>query len=133
MSDSEVNVLKRPKYANHIFSRVFQLDSASFLYRSANSDPVYCICDRHSPFVKGENPVAKVSLIKEPNRPYQLRIGIRGSYHIEPLSYFVKDPREWIEWIWIVFPQSVISDLRLFLTEICALIGGKIKLWEVLL
>ena len=123
---------KRPKYANHILSKVFQLDSASLLFK--NGDVLYyCISDRYSPFVNGEDPVAKVSLIKEYNRPYQLRIGIRGSYHIEPLSYFVKDPREWVEWIWIIFPQSVISDLRLFLTKVCALIGGKIELWEVLL
>jgi len=123
---------KRPKYATHILSKVFQLDSAAFLFRNGD-DVYYCISDRHSPFVSGENPVAKISLIKEYNRPYQLRIGIRGSYHIEPLSYFVKDPREWIEWIWIIFPQSVISDLRLFLTEVCAFIGDKIQLWEVLL
>ena len=129
MSDSKVNVLKRPKYVNHVFSEVFQLDSASFLYRSADSDPVYCISDRYSPFVKGEDPKAKVSIILEGDRPYQLRIAVRGSYHLEKLRYHVKAPEKWIEWIWIIFPQSEISRLRWFLARF---VDENTKLWELI-
>jgi len=125
-----VNVPKRPKYANHIFSRVFRLDSASFLYRGGDSDPVYCISDRYSPFVKGEDPKAKVSIILEGDRPYQLRIAVRGHYHIEKPSYYVKDPREWAEWLWIIFPQDEISRLRWFLARF---VDGNTKLWELII
>jgi len=124
-----VSVLKRPKYANHIFSRVFQLDSASFLFRSGDLS-YYCISDRYSPFVKGEDPKAKVSIILEGDRPYQLRIAVKGSYHLEKPRYYVKDPKEWVEWIWIIFPQDAISRLRWFLARF---VDGNTKLWELMI
>jgi len=128
MSDSKVNVLKRPKYVNHVFSEVFQLDSASFLFKNRDIS-YYCISDRYSPFVKGEDPKAKVSIILEGNRPPQLRIAVRGSYHLEKPRYYVKDPEKWIEWIWIIFPQGEISRLRWFLARF---VDGNTKLWELI-
>ena len=125
-------IVRRPKYVNHVLREVFHLDSAAFLYRGDISNPikpVYVISDRYSPFVKGEKPEALVSIILEGNRPYQLRIAVRGDFHLESPSYYVVDPHDWVEWIWIIFPQPEISRLRRFLAQF---IDGNTYLWELM-
>ncbi|MEM2561838.1 MAG: hypothetical protein QXT06_05870 [Candidatus Bathyarchaeia archaeon] len=124
--------MKKPKYANHVIRDIFRLDSAAFLFKGDSLhpvDPVYVISDRFSPFVKGEKPEARVSIILEENRPYQLRIAIKGDFHVEKPSYYVIDPSDWFEWGWIIFPQYEISRLRQFLARF---IDEKTGLWELM-
>ena len=125
-------VIRRPKYVNHVIREVFQLDSAAYIFRGSKSkpvDPIYVISDRYSHVVSGEKPEALVSIILEGNRPYQLRIAVRGDFHLESPSYYVVDPRDWAEWIWIIFPQPEISRFRRFLT---CFIDGNTYLWEMM-
>ncbi|RLG95001.1 hypothetical protein DRO29_06085 [Candidatus Bathyarchaeota archaeon] len=80
-------------------------------------EPVYIISDRYSHVVKGEKPEAVISVILEGNRPYQLRIAIRGNFHVEKLSYYVKDPQNWLEKGWIIIPAYEIVKLRRYLAR----------------
>ena len=124
--------LRKPKYVNHLIREVFRLDSVAFLFKGGLpnvSDPLYIISDRFSPFAKGENPIAKVSIIPWKEETYQLRIAIKGNYHVEKLSYYVKDPKKWVEWAWIIFPQHEISRLRRFLASF---IDENTGLWELI-
>jgi len=123
-------ISKRPKYANHVIKPlIVRLDSAAFLFQNGTNEPLYVISDRYSPFVKGESPEALVSIILEGNRPYQLRIAVRGNFHVEKPSYYVKDPRDWFEWGWLIFPQPEISRLKRFLARF---IDENTYLWELM-
>ncbi|MEM3591764.1 MAG: hypothetical protein QW702_06665 [Candidatus Bathyarchaeia archaeon] len=121
---------RKPKYVNHIVSDVFDLDSVAFLAKDPSLiDPLYIISDRSSPFAEGEKPEAKISIISWREGAYQLRIAVRGSYHVEKPSYYVIDPSKWFEWGWIIFPQHEISRLRQFLARF---IDEKTGLWEII-
>jgi len=123
---------KYPKYVRHVIRENFNLDSAAYIFRGDLSnpvEPVYVISDRFSPFVKGEKPKATVSIILEGNRPYQLRIAVKGDFHVENLSYYVIDPCSWVEWGWLLFPQYEISRLRRFLAHFVDL---NTYLWEMM-
>jgi len=121
---------RKPKYVNHIVSDVFDLDSVAFLAKDPSLiDPLYIISDRFSPFAEGEKPEAKISIISWREGAYQLRIAVRGSYHVEKPSYYVIDPSKWFEWGWIIFPQHEISRLRQFLARF---IDEKTGLWEII-
>ena len=122
-------VIRRPKYVNHVIKPlIVRLDSAAFLFRNGTNDPLYAISDRYSPFGVGEQPEAVISLIKEGNRDLQLRLAVRGRYHVERLSYYTKDPRLWAEWGWLIFSQPEIARIRQYL----ALINPDTGLWELM-
>ena len=130
--EETVAARKRPKYANHKICEILNLDSAAFLYRDPTNnlaEPLYLISDRFSPFVEGEKPKATVSIIREKGRPYQLRIAVRGAFHIEKLSYYVKDPYYWVEWGWLIFPQYEIPHFRQILVQF---IDPNTGLWELM-
>jgi len=110
--------LKTPKYVKHIIKEKLSLDSAAFLYRNGSESPLYCISDRYSPFVQGEDPEAIISLIKEGERDFQLRLAITGSYHVEKPSYYTREPREWHEWCWIYIPRSEFLKIASFLVKV---------------
>ena len=122
---------RRPKYVNHIIFEIFHLDSVAFLVRDPSLliDPIYIISDRFSPFAREEKPEAKISIISWREGDYQLRIAVRGSYHVEKPSYYVIDPSKWFEWGWIIFPQHEISRFRQFLARF---IDEKTGLWEII-
>ncbi|MEM3526127.1 MAG: hypothetical protein QXV37_01825 [Candidatus Jordarchaeaceae archaeon] len=120
---------RKPKYANHITSDIFDLDSVAFLVKDPSLiDPLYIISDRSSPFAEGEKPEAKISIISWKGA-YQLRIAIRGDFHVEKPSYYVIDPSYWLEWGWIILPQYEIARLRQFLARF---IDEKTGLWELM-
>jgi len=108
---------KQPRYCNHILKETIIIDSASFLFREGEADPIYCISDRYSPFVKGEEPEARLSLIKEGDRDFQLRIAIVGEYHLEVPRYFVTPPDQWREWLWIIIPKAELLKLLKFISH----------------
>ena len=110
--------MKSPKYVRHLIHETLHLDSAAFLYRNGFEEPLYCISDRYSPFVEGEDPQAVISLIKEGNRDYQIRLAVQGAYHVEKPSYYVKDPVEWCEWLWICIPRCEFLKLAGFLVRV---------------
>ena len=110
--------MRSPKYVRHILRETISLDSAAFLYRNGSEEPLYCISDRYSPFVKGEAPQAVISLIKEGDRDFQVRLAVRGDYHVEKPRYFVRDPNEWKEWLWICIPRSELLKLCSFLVKV---------------
>ena len=118
-----------PKLVRHIIREEVKLDSVAFLYRNGKEQPRYIISDREGRFVKGEKPMATFSLIKEGRRDFQIRVGIRGRFHIERLRYYVKDPKYWLEWGWMIIPISQISKLRHFLKSIILPTTG---LWELI-
>ena len=118
-----------PKLVRHIIREDIRLDSIAFLYRNGRDQPLYIISDREGRFVKGEKPMATLSLIKEGTRDFQIRVGIKGRFHIEKLGYYVKDPKYWLEWGWMVIPISQISKLRNFLKSIILPTTG---LWELI-
>jgi len=47
-----------------------------------------------------------------------MRLAVRGAYHIEKPSYYVKDPNEWVEWIWIIIPKRELLKLCSFLVRV---------------
>jgi len=113
---------RKPRFIqNHILKGTISLDSASFLYRDGEADPLFCIADRYSNFVKGEDPKVRLSLIKEGPRDFQLRIAVldghdrRPGYHTERPRYYSIDPNNWLEWGWIIFPKSSFKELLEFL------------------
>ncbi|RLG47224.1 MAG: hypothetical protein DRN90_05300 [Thermoproteota archaeon] len=110
--------LRSPKYVKHILRETISLDSVAFLYRNGSEEPLYCISDRHSPFVEGEDPQAVISLIREGERDFQLRLAVRGEYHVEKPRYFVRDPNEWKEWLWICIPRSELLKIAGFLVKV---------------
>ena len=110
--------MKSPKYVRHLIRETLHLDSAAFLYRDRSREPLYVISDRYSPFNPEEEPVAVVSLIKEGNRDFQMRLAVRGEHHVEKPSYYVKDPNEWVEWIWIIIPKRELLKLCSFLVRV---------------
>jgi len=127
-----VNLLRKPKYVNHVIKPIIvRLDSAAFLFKDPSNmvEPVYIISDRYSHVVKGENPQALISIILEGDRPHQLRMAIRGDFHLEKPSYYVKDPRDWVEWGWLIFSQPEIARLRQYLT---LFIDSNTDLWELM-
>lgn len=101
----------KPKYANHIFTRIIKLDSASYLNR-ATKRLYYIISDRYSKRVKGEDPEVVVSLIDNKKRGHQFRLAIRGKIHVEKPTYYVINPMNWREWSWILFGKDKIIELR---------------------
>jgi len=113
-----VNALKGPKYVKHILRETVRLDSAAFLYRNGSEEPLYCISDRYSPFVQGEEPETVISLIKEGSRDYQLRLAVQGDYHVEKPSYYIKNPNEWCEWMWICIPRAEFLKIAGFLVKV---------------
>ena len=119
---------RKPKYANHVIKELFSLDSACFLLKN-DGNYVFQISDRYSPIAEGENPEAIVSIIFNTKRGYQLRIAVRGKFHLETPSYYTKHPNSWLEWGWIIFPQTEISRLRRFLARF---IDGNTQLWELM-
>jgi len=104
--------MRKPKYALHIFkSEEFNIDSASYVsfpdYRMFISDKL-----------NNEQPRMTLSYIGYPRRnETQLRIAIGGQFHIERLSYYVKEPALWREKIWIIIPMSIIDDIIAFLNK----------------
>lgn len=119
---------RKPKYANHVIKELFSLDSACFLLKN-DGNYVFQISDRYSPIAEGENPEAIVSIIFNTKRGYQLRIAVRGKFHLETPSYYTKHPNSWLEWGWIIFPQTEISRLRRFLARF---IDENTQLWELM-
>ena len=120
--------IRKPKYANHVIKELFSLDSACFLLKN-DGNYVFQISDRYSPIAQGEIPEAIVSIIFNAKRGYQLRIAVRGKFHLETPSYYTKRPNSWLEWGWIIFPQTEISRLRRFLARF---IDENTQLWELM-
>jgi hypothetical protein len=120
-----IEVAKKPKYVHHLIREAVILDSAAV---KVDSD-TYIISDRCSPFKAGEKPEAVVSLIKEGDRDYQLRIAVRGEFHREKPFYYVVPPDEWIEWAWIIIPRS---EFRKLMRILHSLVDGNTPLHELM-
>jgi len=117
--------MQRPKYVRHLVREVIILDSAAFLTPRHE----YVISDRYSPFADGEEPEAVLSLIMEGDRPYQVRLAVRGRRHVEEPSYYVKPPSTWREWGWIIIPSS---QLRKVIRVLKSLVTPETPLHELM-
>ena len=96
-----------PKYARHYWKKEFDIDSISFF------DGEYMqISDQKNK----ENPRMVISYIYYPreNR-VQLRLAFKGKFHKEKPSYYVKNPKNWKEKVWIIIPNEKIKELIAFL------------------
>ena len=107
-----------------------RLDAWSFVYCDEMGRYLYEISDRRSPHIRGENPYARISLVKEKDKPIQLRIAVFGSFHVEPVRYYTIPPDQWFEHGWLIFPQESLLELRRFLFKF---INEETQLWEVLM
>jgi hypothetical protein len=97
------------KYAFHMAKKEYMLHSYAFL-----ADDGYYISDREN---EGEEPMLVVSLIKYKGIP-QIRLAIYGKYHKEEPSYFIKDPKEWKEKVWITISIEEAKAIKEFLEEV---------------
>jgi len=102
--------MEERKYAKHIRNRKeFQIDSAAFFVGD-----FYHISDRHN-FSRGEDPRLVVSFIYYPKEDKnQLRLAIKGKFHIEDLR---ENPEKWVEKIWITIPIEKVDEIAKFLEQ----------------
>ena len=97
------------KYAFHIAKKEYVIHSYAFL-----SEDGYYISDREN---EGEEPMMTISLIKYKGIP-QIRIAIYGNFHKENPSYFIKDPKNWRERVWITLSIEEAKAIKEFLEEV---------------
>jgi len=104
-----------PKYDRHIYREKLELpiDCAKYV-----TDSVLYICDRNSIVRQGEDPRLIVSWINYPKEnKVQLKLAVTGNFHTEILNYYVKDPRNWKEKLWILIPEELVDKLIEFLQK----------------
>lgn len=106
---------RRPRYPNHVSQKLdLRLDAWSYLYNDGGRFR-YVISDRRSPRIRGEDPRIRISLVKEKNRPIQLRLACKGVFHVEQILYATIPPEQWVERVWLIFPWDSVLQLRSFL------------------
>lgn len=92
----------KPKFASHIWTKKTTVKADSIAFVCPN-----CGCYIISDVSKGENPQLTANWINYPRvGSVQFRLAGLGKLHVERLSYYVKLPSEWKEWLWIILPQS---------------------------
>jgi len=100
-----------PKYDRNIYDQKIEvpIDAAKFVDPDTQT---LWISDVNSIFKGNENPRLVLSYVYYPkDDKTQLKLAVKGKFHMEKLCYNLKDPHSWTERLWIMIPIEQIDTI----------------------
>jgi len=107
--------IKMPKYDRYIWKEKLEIPIDCAKYVAGN---MLYICDRNS-FVKtGEDPRLIASFVYYPyGDKNQLKLAVKGNFHMETISYNAINPDDWTERMWIHLDSKALEKLIAYLQK----------------